>query len=144
MPSAQHSVWIRRPPGEVFAFVADGTNARRWRPGVLDVSHRSGEGLGAVYRQGVKGPGGRRIAADYEVTEFEPDKRLAFRAIAGPVRPHGEYLFTAAQEGTTVSLSLDASLTGWKRLLMSRAVQATMDAEVRNLDTLKSILETDG
>jgi uncharacterized protein YndB with AHSA1/START domain len=143
MPSAQHSVSIRRPLAQVFAFVADGTNASRWRPGVLDVSHQSGEGLGAVYRQGVKGPGGRRIAADYEVTAFEPERRLAFRAIAGPVRPNGEYRFTANEEGTTVTLSLDATLSGWKRLLMTRAVQATMDAEVRNLDTLKSILEAD-
>ena len=143
MPAAQHSVSIRRPVAEVFAFVADGTNARRWRPGVLDVSHQSGEGLGAVYRQGVSGPGGRRIAADYEVTEFEPERRLAFRAIAGPVRPNGEYVFTANEEGTTVSLSLDATLNGWKRLLMSRAVQSTMNDEVRNLDTLKSILEAD-
>ena len=141
MPSAQHSVSIRRPVGEVFAFVADGENARRWRPGVLDVSHQSGEGLGAIYRQGVKGPGGRRIAADYEVTAFEPDRRIAFRAIAGPVRPTGEYRFAAEGDGATVSLALDATLTGWKRLLMGRAVQTTMDSEVRNLDTLKSILE---
>jgi uncharacterized membrane protein len=141
MPSAQHSVVIRRPLGEVFAFVADGENAMRWRPGVLDVSHQSGEGLGAIYRQGVKGPGGRRIAADYEITGFEPDRRIAFRAIAGPVRPTGEYRFAAEGEGTTVSLGLDATLTGWKRLLMGRAVQSTMDAEVRNLDTLKTLLE---
>jgi uncharacterized membrane protein len=141
MPSAQHSVSIRRPVSEVFAFVADGENAMRWRPGVLDVSHQSGEGLGAIYRQGVKGPGGRRIAADYEITAFEPDRRIAFRAIAGPVRPTGEYRFAAEGDGATVSLALDATLTGWKRLLMGRAVQSTMDAEVRNLDTLKSILE---
>jgi len=141
MPSAQHSVSIGRPVGEVFAFVADGENARRWRPGVLDVSHQSGEGLGAIYRQGVKGPGGRRIVADYEVTAFEPDRRIAFRAIAGPVRPTGEYRFAAEGDGATVSLALDATLTGWKRLLMGRAVQSTMDSEVRNLDALKSILE---
>lgn len=49
MPSARHSVLIRRPAGEVFAFVADGENAMRWRPGVLDVSRQSGEGLGAIY-----------------------------------------------------------------------------------------------
>jgi uncharacterized membrane protein len=141
MPSAQHSVSIRRPVAEVFAFVADGENAMRWRPGVLDVSRQSGEGLGAIYRQGVKGPGGRRIAADYEITAFEPDRRIAFRAIAGPVRPTGEYRFAADGDGATVSLALDATLTGWKRLLMGRAVQSTMDSEVRNLDTLKSILE---
>jgi uncharacterized membrane protein len=142
MPSAEHSVSIKRPVGEVFAFVADGENAMRWRPGVLDVSHQSGDGLGAIYRQGVKGPGGRRIAADYEITAFELDRRIAFRAIAGPVRPTGEYRFASDGDGTTLSLALDATLTGWKRLLMSRAVQGTMDSEVHNLETLKSILET--
>src|SRR4029077_14640516 len=117
MPSSQHSVTIRRPLGEVFAFVADGENAMRWRPGVLDVSRQSGEGLGAIYRQGVKGPSGRRIAAGYEGTAFEPDRRIAFRAIAGPVRPTGEYRFAADGDGTTVSLALDATLVRWKRLL---------------------------
>jgi uncharacterized membrane protein len=139
---ARHSATISRPIGEVFAFVADGENARQWRPGVIDVSRQSGEGLGAIYRQGVKGPGGRRIAADYEVTAFEPDRRIAFRAIAGPVRPMGEYQFSPAGDGTTVTLALDATLTGWKSLLMGRAVQSTMLAEVRNLDTLKRILES--
>lgn len=139
---AKHSATINRPLGEVFAFVADGENARQWRPGVLDVARQSGEGLGAIYRQGVKGPAGRRVAADYEVTAFEPDRRIAFRAIAGPVRPTGEYQFAPAGDGTTVSLALDATLTGWKSLLMGRAVQSTMLAEVRNLDTLKQILES--
>lgn len=139
---AKHSTTISRPIGEVFAFVADGENATQWRPGVLDVARQSGEGLGAIYRQGVKGPGGRRIAADYEITAFEPDRRIAFQAIAGPVRPTGEYRFAPAGEGTTVSLALDATLTGWKSLVMGRAVKSTMLAEVRNLDTLKAILES--
>ena len=141
MPSAQHSVSIRRPVDEVFAFVADGENATRWRPGVLDVSRESGEGMGAIYRQGVRGPGGRRIPADYEITAFEPNRRIGFQAIAGPVRPTGEYQFDPDGDGTRVSFSLDAVVTGWKRLLMGRAVQSTMDAEMRNLETLKSLLE---
>ena len=142
MPSAQQSITIHRPVGDVFTFVADGENAMRWRPGVLDVSHTSGSGVGTVYRQGVKGPGGRRIAADYEVTAFEPNQRLAFRAIAGPVRPNGEYRFATDGEQTTVTFSLEATLTGWKSLLMGRAVQSTMDAETGTLETLKRILES--
>lgn len=142
MPSAHDSVSINRPVGDVFAFVADGETARQWRPGVLDVAHVSGEGLGAVYRQGVKGPGGRRIAADYEVTAFEPNQRIAFRAIAGPVRPTGEYRFAADGDRTTVSFSLEATLGGWKALVMGRAVQATMQSEMRTLDGLKRILES--
>ena len=141
MPSAQGSITINRPIGDVFAFVANGENATQFRPGVLDVQHVSGDGVGAVYRQGVKGPGGRRIAADYEVTAFEPNRRIAFHAIAGPVRPSGEYRFTANGDQTTVDFSLDATVTGWKGLLMGRAVQSTMDAEMRTLGTLKRVLE---
>jgi len=58
MLSAEHEVTIARPVAEVFAFVADGLNAPKWRPGVLDISLASGTGLGSVYKQGVKGPGG--------------------------------------------------------------------------------------
>ena len=140
MPAAQHSVTIRRPLAEVFAFVADGEHAGKWRPGVLDAQHVSGSGLGAVYRQGVKGPGGRRIAADYELTGYEPNRRLAFKTIAGPVRPNGEFSFEETDDGTKVSLSLDAELTGIKKLLLGGAVQKSMDAEVKALENIEAAM----
>ena len=141
MPSAEHQVTIARPMAEVFAFVADGLNAPRWRPGVLDISLESGSGTGAVYRQGVKGPGGRRIAADYEITAYEPNRRLAFRAIAGPVRPTGEFRLEDAGGATRLAFSLQAELTGIKKLLLGGAVQKTMDAEVAATEALKRLLE---
>jgi uncharacterized membrane protein len=135
-------VVINRPVEEVFSFVADGETAMKWRPGVLDVKHLSGEGVGAVYRQGVKGPGGRRIAADYQVTGFDPNRLIAFKAIAGPVRPSGEYRFEASNGGTQVSFALSAELSGWKKLLMGRAVQSTMEAEMATLENLRRLLES--
>lgn len=141
MASATNTVTIRRPVADVFAFVADGTTAPRWRPGVVDIAMASGTGLGAVYRQGVKGPGGRRVAADYEITAFEPGRRLGFKAIAGPVRPTGEYRFDDAAGGTSLSFSLAADLPLVQRLLMGGAVQRTMDAEVAALDRLRQVLE---
>jgi hypothetical protein len=74
VPSASHSVTINRSASEVFAFVADGEDAPRWRSGVLDIQRVSGHGVGAVYRQGVRGPAGRRITADYEVTAYQPNR----------------------------------------------------------------------
>ncbi len=141
MPSAQHQVTIARPVGDVFAYVADGLNGPRWRPGVLDVSLVSGSGMGAMYKQGVRGPGGRRIDADYQITVYEPNRRIGFRAIAGPVRPTGDYRFEEAQGGTRLTFSLAAELSGLKKLLMGSAVQKTMAAEVAATERLKQILE---
>jgi uncharacterized protein YndB with AHSA1/START domain len=141
MAAAQRSIVINRPNQDVWAFIADGANAPKWRPGVLDVAHLSGQGLGETWKQGVKGPGGRRIDADYEITAWEPPQRLAFKAIAGPVRPRGEYRLVPDGAGTQLTFSLEAELSGWKKLVMGGAVQSTMDAEVANLDRLKAVLE---
>lgn len=141
MPAARNQVTIERPPAEVFAFIADGLNGPAWRSGILDIAHVSGSGVGATYKQGVKGPGGRRVDADYRVTAFEPSRRLAFEAIAGPVRPTGEYVLEPIAGTTRVTFSLKAELGGLQRLLMGGMVQKTMDAEVGALASLKRVLE---
>jgi uncharacterized protein YndB with AHSA1/START domain len=141
MPSAERTITINRPVDEVFRLVADGTKAKLWRSGLIDVELVSGAGLGARYSQGVKGPGGRRIPADYEITEFDPDTRIGFRATAGPVRPEGSFTFEGMGTGTILTFELHAELSGWKRLVMGGAVQSTMDAEMAALDRLKDLLE---
>lgn len=142
MPEARHQVTIGRAPGEVFDFIADGLNGPRWRSGIVDIAHTSGTGVGATYKQGVKGPGGRRVDADYRITAYEPHTRLAFEGIAGPVRPSGEYVLEPVGGGTRLTFALQAQLGGIKKLLMGGAVQKTMDAEVQATERLKSILES--
>jgi carbon monoxide dehydrogenase subunit G len=110
---------------------------------VLDATRQSGDGgVGTVYRQGVEGPMGRRIPADYEVTGFEPDRLISFKATAGPFRPQGRFQLGPAGEGTRVTIVLEGELTGLRKLLMSGAVAKTMKSEVRSLENLKRILES--
>jgi carbon monoxide dehydrogenase subunit G len=142
MPSAERSVVINRPVADVYNFLLDGTTGTQWRSGVLDISHVSGTGVGAVFKQGVKGPGGRRIAADYTITAADPNQRIAFKAIAGPVRPTGEYRLESSDGGTRLTFALDAQLGFLKRLMMGNAVQGSMDAEMKGLDKLKQVLES--
>ncbi len=140
MPEATSSVEIHRSPAEVFAFLADGTNDPQWRNGVLDIQLKSGKGKGAVYQQGVKGPFGRRVPADYEITAHEPDRRIAFRAIAGPVRPEGAYELEPIDGGTRVTFSLRCSPSGFAKL-MTPMIAKTMRSEVAQLDNLRATLE---
>src|SRR4051794_23497834 len=78
MPHATHTVVIARRRAEVFDFLADAENDPSWRPSVVSI-HRDGPlGVGAPYVQRTAGPLGRPIAADIEVTEYQPDTRVAF------------------------------------------------------------------
>ena len=138
VPHAERSV----PPTDVFAFFADSENDPQWRQHVKEISRNGPVGLGATYRQRVAGPGGRAIPSDFEVTAYEPDTQLAFRVTAGPVRPVGDYSFRPVAEGTEVTLSWSAELSGVKKLLMSRSVQKAMDSEVAGLDRAKQVLES--
>jgi uncharacterized protein YndB with AHSA1/START domain len=140
MPEATNSVEIARSPADVFAFLADGVNDRQWRSGVLDIRRKAGNGKGAIYEQGVKGPFGRRVPADFEIIDFEPDRRIAFRAIAGPVRPEGSYELQPSDGGTRVTFSLHASPTGFAKL-MTPMVARTMRSEVTQLHQLRAVLE---
>jgi uncharacterized protein YndB with AHSA1/START domain len=142
MPQAQRSVTIARPVEVVFAYLADGEKCPEWRPGVVDIARVSGDGgVGTRYAQGVKGPMGRRIAADYEITAYEPDRRIEFQTVAGPARPHGRYDLATERGGTRLTFALDAELGGLQKLFMGSAVQRTMESEVRALDRLKAVLE---
>ena len=50
--------------------------------------------------------------------------------------------FRAADGGTSVTFTLDAQLTGLKKLIMTKPVQKSMDAEMSGLDQAKAILES--
>ena len=142
MPHAQRTIVIARPPAEVYAFFADGENDKSWRPGVK-LMHREGPlAVGTRYTQRITGPGGRQVPADVEITALDPDTRVAFRGVAGPVRPEGDYTFAPAEGGTSVTFTLDAELTGVKKLFMAKPVQKSMDAEMANLDKAKALLES--
>ena len=141
MPHAERTIVIARPLPEVFAFFADGENDPRWRPSVKVMRREGPLAVGARYTQRIAGPGGREIPADIEVTELAPDERVAFRGMAGPVRPLGSYAFRLADGGTSVTFTLDAQLAGLKKLIMANPVQKSMDSEMSCLDQAKAILE---
>jgi carbon monoxide dehydrogenase subunit G len=141
MPDAANEIVIARPREEVFEFFANPENDTQWRSGVIDIKRVSGNEVGARYAQRVKGPGSRRIDADIEITEWSRPTTIAFKAIAGPVRPHGRYTFTPVDDGTRVQFELEAQLSGLKRL-MGSMVKKTMEREVAQLSEAKKLLES--
>lgn len=142
MPSAQRTIVITRPVGEVFAFFTDPDNDPKWRPFLKEIKAAGPIAVGTRIHQLVPGPAGRGIPADIEVTGLDPGSRYSFEVVQGPVRPKGEFRFRATSEGgTEVTLSLSAELGGLKKLLLSRLVQKSMNGELDGLDRAKQLLE---
>ena len=140
MPEESNTITIARPVGDVFAFLANAENDKRWRSGVIEITRTGGQGVGTTYRQVVAGPGGRRIDADVEITEFVPDQHIAFRTTKGPVRPTGTYDLRAQDGSTELTFRLTVTLKGLKNL-MAPMVGNTRKAEVAALTQLKHVLE---
>ena len=141
-PSAAHEVTIARPVDQVFAFFADPLeNDPRWRPGLVQITHVSGAGVGARYAQQLKGPGGAPIKTETEITALDAPRRIEFATVKGFVQPRGRFLFTEADGGTSVRFELETELGGLKGMLMGSMVEKTMASEVQNLTRAKELLE---
>jgi uncharacterized membrane protein len=90
VPHASRTVVIKRPVTEVFSFLADAENDPQWRYGIREIKRVGELAVGSRYIQRVAGPAGMSLPADIELTAYEPNTKVAFRTIAGPVRPRGE------------------------------------------------------
>jgi len=143
MAHAEGNTTISRPSRIVFDFVLDGMNNPLWRPAVIDIERVPGKpsGVGAVFKQGLKGPGGRRIDGDYEIIESRPNELIKFQVIAGPARPAGIYRFEDLGDSTRMTFILDYETKGLAKL-MDPMITRTMQSEVATLSNLKAYLES--
>jgi uncharacterized membrane protein len=144
MAHSRQDVTVPYPIQDVYAFLADGLNDPKWRPDVIEVHLASGpaSGVGAVYAQTMKGPGGRPIKGDYRITVAEPPKRIDFEVIAGPARPTGRFeLSELSPSSTEVSFTLDVVPTGLMKLMSSmieKQVQSETAAIARLPEAMRS------
>jgi len=142
METFENTMTIHRPAEEVFAFLADFENVPRWNYAIEETRKVSPGpvGVGTAYRQTRSIPA--KSEEGFEVTVFEPGKRLAVRGQIGPFRARISYLLEAAPGGTrlTNDVALDPS-PGVLRLAARLATPRVKAAVAENLSKLKEILE---
>jgi hypothetical protein len=138
------SIVIHRPPGDVFAVVADDA---RWAPAVVE-ARRTSPGppaAGARFEQTVRLLG-RRLRIDGVVTELEPDRRMAIAPAPGydgPLRfSSGTRTVEVERDGSRVTFRADgpSGLFGGRAEPLVR--WAVRRAFRRSLRDLKRMLET--
>lgn len=137
---------IMCPIEEVFAFTVSSDYDHQWQSGVLEARQTS-EGsmaVGATFLQDVQFLG-RRVRSTYEVTDYIPGERFAFRTTSGPIPIEGAYTYERLTENSTrVIMRAEAEVGGFFKLaepLVARTAQRQWEA---NFMTAKDILESTG
>ncbi len=103
---------IAKPPEEVFPWIAEPENARKWQPGVkeTEILAATPDRIGTTFRETVEEDGG---ALDMEgtITEFVPDRLIGFQIRS---RVHDFAVrYRVEAEGRNTKVSIEADIR-WK------------------------------
>jgi uncharacterized membrane protein len=133
---------IYRPVKQVFDFVSAPENDFQWQSGTLAAA-RLPDGtsrLGSFFRT-IGHLVGHRVQLIFEVTEYEPNRKYAFRSISGPLHLQTCYTFDVSSDSTKVSITTRAHATSLIEM-NERLLQRKMKKELKeNLNLLKELLE---
>ena len=137
---------VRRPPDEVFEFVATNhfENHPRWDPDLLEMTQttpgpvRVGTAARVVRRQGR-----RRVEGTATVTAYEPNRTAAWDVRFGRflLRQRSDYAPEMDGRATRVRLTVETSARGPLKLLlplMRGRFRRTLDT---SLDTIAALVE---
>lgn len=95
---------INKPIAEVFAFLADGTNDKKFSPRVQEIEKTTDGpvGVGTVFKSTVK-DAGMKSSREFELTEFEQPSKIRWseRSKNSITVPTGGYDLAAAGDGAT-------------------------------------------
>ena len=142
MITFETDVRIERPIEEVFAYVSDPLNFRRWNSAVEAVRKTSaGESdVGSTYLMERQLPTGR-ASNELEIVAHERPKAFAIRATSGPTPFVYRYRFSSESGGTVVQLDAEVELQGTAALLGKLARPAVKKGVDENFAALKELLE---
>lgn len=138
------SITIDRPVADVYRVLSTPELTPRWSRSAIEehMSTPGPIGVGSRRRATVRGFGGRTTENEIEVTDVEPERRLAVRSVEAPVPFTSSWTFTAVDAGTRVDWVWDFALPGWLRPF--DALLAVMFARSfgPDLARLKSMMES--
>jgi carbon monoxide dehydrogenase subunit G len=123
---------VERPPADVFALLVDLRRAPEWQPSLqeLDVETDGETRVGTSGRE-VRRAGGRRVESRFEVTELEPDRRLAISTSSSAADVDVVFELEPDGAGTRITSTLHVRLKGALRF-MERALRGQVEGQTRD------------
>jgi uncharacterized membrane protein len=141
MAKAEVSATINRSVEDVFAVLSNVENTPKWSSNALEerMTSKGPVGVGSTRRAVVRSFG-RTTENEAEVTEFEPNRRIALRAISGPFPFRVSIDFEPVAGGTRVDWTWEWAPRGFLNLAGPLVGFFTRQFR-KDLNTLKDMME---
>ena len=135
------SIFINRPPEEVFAFVNDLDTWLRWQSGLLEVKKTSPDPLAAGSTYTVVGQfRDQPMEAHYTVSEFEANKRTVVRS-PGNFTIESQTVFEEVDGGTQLVQRTEISAGSKYESLTPMVISWNKDHVEKSFASLKALME---
>jgi uncharacterized membrane protein len=143
MVKIEHSLVIARPIDQVFLFLVNPRNNSLWQEGVIE-SKQISEGPVDVRTRGrdTRKFLGRQVECDYEIVEYEPEEKIRFKSVSGPIQFNGSYTFQSVQQGTRFTLTIEGDAGRWFSLMGPLAARLAKKQVEADSNRLKNLLES--
>lgn len=140
----KHSIEINRPAADVFGYLDQLERHGEWQGSIVSAKVETDGptrvGTRVVERRSV--PGGERDIP-YEITDYDPPRRVSFRGTAGPVRPVGTVTVDAVGDASSrVTVELDLEGHGLGKLFAFFARRQAAKEVPQDQQKLKQVLES--
>ena len=145
MAALANSIEIARTPAEVFAYVTDPSRFSEWQDAVVSAHLEDDRPPGPGSRMKLtRRMGGREQTVTSELTEYNPPRSYAFRAIDGPVRLSGKGRVEPLDGGarSRFDFELDFEAKGTGKLLLPLVRKQAHKELIESHRKLKERLES--
>ena len=139
----EHRIQINRPVHEVFEFLADPRNFSKWQSGVVQstVTSPGPIGMGTTFDEVVKIMAWK-VRTACEVTQYELDRKMCFKATSKPIAYAGQFTFEKTGDGTRLNVFGVAQLRGLWRLAGPLFGSEIKKETAKEMDKIKEVVES--
>ena len=138
----EKSIFINRPPQEVFDYITNPDNDSNWRSTAVSAEWTSDGPVGVGSTQRTVGKFlGRKIDSTNEVTVWDPPNQFSFKSVGGSIPLELSQKLAAEDNGTQLTINAQAELAGFFKLaegLVGKQAEKQMDTD---FNALKLVLE---
>lgn len=139
------TVTIERPPEEVFDFLAEGENDKRFSPRVVEIAKTTDgpPAVGTVFASTVK-DAGVKTKREFELTAVDRPNRIRWKELSSApiVVPEGGYDLKPAGAGTELSFFNELEGRGFGKVLLPLALRAARKGANDFVASIKQAIES--